>query len=267
MLQRLTGWTKRLANGCSRPRWLWESGTFADGKDLLMSLVFPPQCALCSSEVGMGIRLCTNCSRQLMSDKYCCQRCAMPLPNVLPNDECIHCRSSHWKFSRVIALGQYRGKLKEAVIYSKKMKGDNLRYALSELLARRLQQRLPDIGSQNPLLVPVPNHWSRAFSGAAPTAFHLACLLARHTGLPVRTGLVRRTRKTEKQGMLSIAERRQNMRGAFIQINARSLTGRHVLIVDDVLTSGATASEMARQIARGNPAEITAIVVARATGR
>ena len=107
-----------------------------------LSLVFPPQCALCETEVGMGQRLCTDCRQQLSSEAYCCQRCAMPLPSVVPNQDCIHCRKSRWKFSRVIALGQYRGRLKEAVLYSKKMKGDSLRYALSELLAERAERRL-----------------------------------------------------------------------------------------------------------------------------
>jgi len=166
----------------------------------------------------------------------------------------------------VIALGQYRGRLKEAVIISKKMKADSLRYALSEQLVEKIQQRLPSLCQQNPILLPVPNHWSRAFSGTAPTAFNLATLLARHTGWPVRTRIVRRIRKTGKQGMLSINERKQNMRGAFEKSGTESLSGRHVLIVDDVLTSGATANELARQVARGGPAEISVVVIARATG-
>lgn len=215
----------------------------------------------------MGQRLCTDCRQQLSSEAYCCQRCAMPLPSVVPNQDCIHCRKSRWKFSRIIALGQYRGRLKEAVLYSKKMKGDSLRYALSELLAERAERRLASDGAPVPILLPVPNHWSRAFSGVAPTAFHLAWLLSEHTGWPVKSNLARRIRKTGKQGLLSISERRQNMRGAFQKMGSPSLTGRHVLIVDDVLTSGATADELARQVARCRPADISVIVVARATGR
>jgi ComF family protein len=240
---------------------------FSNAKDLLCSLVYPPLCALCETEIAMGSRLCTDCLAQLAPDNYCCQRCAMPLPSVLPNNDCIHCRKAGWRFSRVVALGHYRGRLKEAVIVSKKMKADSLRYALAEQLALKIRRCLPCLEQQNPLFVPVPNHWTRALSGAAPTAFHLASLLARHTGWPVKTNIVRRIRKTGKQGMLSITERKQNMRGAFEKIGAESLSGRHVLIVDDVLTSGATANELARQVHRCNPADITVVVVARATGR
>ena len=257
MWHRITDWNERLQQRWSAWKALQPLAGLTDTRDALLGLVFPPQCALCDTEVGMGLRLCDSCRQGLASEVYCCQRCAMPLPSVLPNDECIHCRKSKWKFSRVIALGQYRGRLKEAVIYTKKMKGDSLRYALSELLADRVKQRIPCGGAQIPILLPVPNHWSRAFSGAAPTAFHLAWLLARHTGWPVKCNMARRIRKTGKQGLLSIRERRQNVRGAFKKMGSHSLTGRHVLIVDDVLTSGATADELARQVSRNDPAEIS----------
>ncbi len=267
MLQRFhhwrSGWLQRPA---SLARAYGQEGLKSTAS-LLTGLVFPPECALCESAVPMDCRLCGECLNQLVCVRYCCQRCAMPLPSVIPNDQCIHCRKAGWKFSRVIALGPYRGKLREAVIICKKVKRDSLRYALSEQLADRIRERLPLIGQQQPMLIPVPNHWSRAFSGVAPTAASLASMLGRQTGWPVANGIARRIRKTSKQGMLSIHERKLNMRGAFKKIGTQSLTGRHVLIVDDVLTSGATANELARQIARGGPSDISVIVVARAIGR
>lgn len=264
MLSRFTEWTKHqpwmgkaVSAGCE---------PIVDAGKLLTCLVYPPVCAFCYEAVNMDCRLCPACMHQLISTQTCCQRCSMPIPPVLPNDDCIHCRKAGWRFSRVVALGPYRGKLREAVILCKKMKSDNLRQALSEQLVYRIRQRLPIIDQQQPILLPVPNHWSRAFSKMAPTAFRLASMISRQTGWPVSTRIVRRIRRTEKQGMLSIHERRQNVRGAFQKASTQSLSGRHVLIVDDVLTSGATANEMTRQVLRGNPADISIVVVARAAG-
>jgi predicted amidophosphoribosyltransferase len=66
--------------------------------------------------------------------------------------------------------------------------------------------------------------------------------------------------------MLSLAERQENVRGAFRINRTQSLTGRHVLIVDDVLTTGSTADELAKQVRRAKPADISVVAIARATG-
>ncbi len=118
----------------------------------------------------------------------------------------------------------------------------------------------------SPWIVPIPYHWSHAFSTAAPTANSLAWAIGRHTGFAVKIGLARRTRKTAKQGMLSWTERKQNVRGAFKIRGARDLSGRHVLLVDDVLTSGATAGELAQCFMQAGAGEVSVVVVARGTG-
>ncbi|MBX3420220.1 MAG: ComF family protein [Pirellulaceae bacterium] len=191
----------------------------------------------------------------------------MPLPTVLPNQDCAACRKSDWRFSRVIALGTYQGKLRQAVIMCKKQLHESLRYAVTQHMADRVMQQIPEIVQQNPLIVPVPNYWLRSLFKTKAAAISLGELLSRHTGWPLATGMIRRIRRTQKQGMLSITERRENVRGAFLNIRHYSLTGRHVLIVDDVLTSGATVNELARQLRRSRPADISAVVIARATGR
>lgn len=190
----------------------------------------------------------------------------MPLPEVLPNNDCIHCRKIDWRFSRVIALGGYRGKLKEAVILCKKLRYEQLRYALAGEMVSQIRSKIPEVDRQVPIIVPVPNHWTRVFSRSAPTSFRLADLMARFTGWPVANGMIVKVRKTHKQGMLTVSERRKNVRGAFLNRHAERLNGRHVVIVDDVMTSGATANEVARQIRRCQPSEVTVAVIARGVG-
>ncbi|MCA9127512.1 MAG: ComF family protein [Planctomycetales bacterium] len=177
-----------------------------------------------------------------------------------------------WKFQRTIALGPYRGQLREAVILMKKSGAETLRNALGRLLGKQLRdlvnsrttaepRHVPD-----PILVPVPNHWTHGLSRAANTAGSIAAAVASETGYPVADRAIRRIRKTSKQGMLAWTERAKNVRHAFQISNAKLLIERHVILVDDVLTSGATVGELARVLHRVGISSLDVAVVARGTG-
>ncbi|GAB5406225.1 MAG: hypothetical protein Aurels2KO_44560 [Aureliella sp.] len=189
----------------------------------------------------------------------------MPLPDVLPSADCIRCRGKQWAFKKVIALGPYQDDLRDVVVAIKKPSSEPLRQAVAELLATQVIARLPDAGDP-PLIVPVPNHWSHSWGYAADTAGLLAASLSRFTGIPTARGAIRRTRKTRKQGMLPWSDRGKNVAGAFKILRAKPLKGRHIFLVDDVLTSGATAAEVAKLLLRGGAARVDVAVVARGTG-
>ncbi|MCA9134105.1 MAG: hypothetical protein KDA45_13150, partial [Planctomycetales bacterium] len=279
----------------------------------LLSLLYPPECTWCGQATAFHCRLCPACRQLFVSNYYRCQRCATPLPSVVPNQDCFRCREAKWRFSRVLTLGPYRGELRQAVILMKKPRFELLRRALGELLAEQVldsdtapaakiapgdapapqhpaasadglsqangpstgQGRLPaarqargesPAGELAPWLVPVPNHWSHGFSSAANTAESLARAIARPTGWRVATRIVGRIRKTAKQGMLSWTERKRNVRGAFAINRTQGLSGRHVMLVDDVLTSGATAAELSRLLLKAGAARVSVLVIARGTG-
>ncbi len=118
---------------------------------------------------------------------------------------------------------------------------------------------------RKPLFVPVPNHWSSRLSGS-DAARSLAEGLASTTGMEVNSGAVRRIRRTAKQGMLAWSERSQNVRNAFAITDHDALTGRHVYLVDDVLTSGATAAEISRLLLSSGASRVDVVVIARGTG-
>ena len=246
------------------------------GWDELGRLIYPPECAMCETLIGPQARFCEPCWSKLTKSNYACHRCGLPLPSVVPNDSCARCRKAKWRFDQVVALGPYRGRLREAVILSKKLRFENLRHGLAELLAERITSRMlaNQIGmresleeGQTPIVVPVPNHWSRVFARTAPTASSLAWRIGAELGWEVRGNLVRRIRKTAKQGMLSSQERRQNVRGAFKIVRAPNLNGRQVWVVDDVMTSGATVNELARVLRKSGAGPICVAVVARGSGR
>lgn len=238
----------------------------------LVNLVCPPECVWCSLPTPNRSYFCDECRHALVSDYHRCQRCATAIPSVVPNQDCFRCREAGWKFSRVITLGPYRGRRREAIILIKKPSFETLRIGLGRLLGKLVAAELVTNGlgvaseDRGALIVPVPYHWTHTFAGAAFTANSLARSISQETGLPVSTRVARRTRKTAKQGMLSWSERRQNVRGAFEIRRAQELTGRHVLLVDDVLTSGATTGELASHFLKAGAARVSVVVVARGTG-
>ena len=101
--------------------------------------------------------------------------------------------------------------------------------------------------------------------GTHPAAV-LAEYLAQTIGVPCNRGLLSSRRKTRKQGTLTPSERLRNVRGAFRVSAGYDITDAHLLLVDDIMTTGATVSESARQLKRAQAASVTVAVVARGTG-
>jgi ComF family protein len=114
------------------------------------------------------------------------------------------------------------------------------------------------------LLIPVPMHWRRRMAHGTNSAMLLAEALARPLRVPVNTRMLRRRRNTQPQFSLSTRERRENVRGAFVIRGTFPKAKPHVLLVDDIMTSGATANEAARMLRRAGARRITVIVAARA---
>ncbi len=249
--------TRVIVASSSSNTWLklaWQSAS---------AMICPSECVWCERPTSQGIYFCAACLPLFLSDYYRCQRCASPLPTVVPNETCSRCDAAKWHFTAVVTLGPYRGRLREAVIQMKKKRHELLRRAVGGLMAVELCKQFE---STLPLLLPVPNHWTRNFVRSICQASSLAQAIAAETGWPVVTRVVRRRRKTAKQGMLSWTERTKNVRGAFCIKASAKLRGRHIIVVDDVLTSGATADEIAKLLLANGAARVSVAVAARGTG-
>lgn len=255
--------------------------------DGFVDLLFPPQCVWCHVPSCIGQRLCDACRQRFVSHYYRCQKCAAPLPSVLPNADCVRCRSGKWRFDRVYTLAPYRGEMRRAVIMMKRRRFEPLRRALADLLGEKLlaefkscadaknsnalpgnqvDQCAADSTIDLPVLVPVPYHWSHGFTSAADTAELLAYGIAQRTAWPVVKDAIGRVRKTAKQGVLTWAERKVNVRQAFAMRSPKLIEKRHVMLVDDVMTSGATAAELSRLLLKSGAMRVSVVVAARATG-
>jgi ComF family protein len=160
-------------------------------------------------------------------------------------------------------LGKYEGLLRTLVLRAKRATDDALALAFGEKLAEAVEaQRYSRFDG----IVPVPLPRTRQLFRAANVAEILAESLARWLGVPRMSDVLVFQRLVRKQAMLTPAQRRRNLRGALQATKTYNLVGANLLVVDDVLTTGATADEVARALRTAGAASVSVAVVARGVG-
>jgi ComF family protein len=157
----------------------------------------------------------------------------------------------------------YDGDLREAVLSTKSAHQEPLAVALVELLWKLRSDEL--IAQRADVIVPMPMHWIRRLERGANTPEVLAERLARRLALPV-CPMLKRRRHTVPQGSLARSARLTNLRQAFRLRSDYDCRGARVLLVDDVLTTGATCSEAAKVLLREGAENVSVAVLARAEG-
>ncbi len=230
-------------------------------------LVYPATCAVCGAEAPLDRpNLCESCHASLTNDASpLCPRCAASVgPFVHLEDGCTHCRDETFHFERVVRLGAYDGVLRDAILRMKHVRGEMLAEILGELWARQLGIAFQAV--QADAVVPVPLHWRRRLTRGYNQSAALARQVATGLKIPYRSWWLRRVRNTPHQTTLTPTERRDNLRAAFQATPWAKVRSRTILLVDDVLTTGITASEAARALRVAGAARVVVAVLARATG-
>lgn len=161
-------------------------------------------------------------------------------------------------------MGSYEGPLRRALLRMKSVRDEALSLAVGQLLARRCDPALSELPAD--VVVPVPMHWLRRLARGTNSAEILAASLAAHLRLPIAGGVLRRRRNTLQQGGLARRARLENVRDAFRITAGYHLHGVRVLLVDDILTTGATCDEAAKVLRRAGAAEVFVCVAARTSG-
>lgn len=229
----------------------------------LRDLVFPPICLMCNSIIEReGEHFCSNCTAALTNDPHLtCPRCCSSIGEFADVSKgCPRCRDDRFQFESSFRLGLYDGLLREAVLRIKSSPGEMMADCLGHLWVRHAEARFRAVGAH--VVIPVPLHWWRKWRRGFNQSEALAEAIARHLNLPCHPRWLKRIRDTPHQMGLGAVERRTNMRGAFKATRNADLKGLSVLLVDDVLTTGSTASEAARALRDAGATRVVVAVIA-----
>jgi ComF family protein len=237
-------------------------GTRAAARGLL-DLLLPPRCLACGAVVAAEALLCAACwPRVAFLAPPFCACCGLPFAHEQgPGALCGGCAGRAPSFQRARAVFRYDEASRGLILAFKH--GDRLDAVPA--FARWLSAAGAELLAEAALLVPVPLHRRRLFQRRYNQAALLAQALGRSSGLPVATRLLLRRRNTPSQGHLNPAQRRRNVAGAFaVAPGAEArLAGLRVLLVDDVLTTGATLEAAARALIAAGAAQVDCLTLAR----
>jgi competence protein ComFC len=236
--------------------------------DRLFSLIFPDQCRLCAEPLQEMSRVpvCRPClakSEPLAADYFCIQ-CRAPFRNQFPLDDegrCALCRLGVRGFDAAYSFGFYEDELRQLIHLFKYARVRTLSKPLGRLLALALPR-----DSAFDAIVPMPLHWRKRWQRGFNQAALLAREISRRTHIPVHNALWR-ARNTAAQAGLTNAKRRKNVSGAFRAKKSAALGNKSILLIDDVMTTGATAAACARALKMAGAAQVTLLTLARADRR
>lgn len=233
------------------------------GGRALLDLLAPPSCPLTQSPVAApGLLSADGWSRLSFIDDPVCARCGAPFEfDHGAGAECAGCIAEPPVFDAARAAVHYDDAAHDLIVAFK----HNDRTDLAPLLSGWLLRAGAHWLKGDAVIAPAPLHWRRLFKRRYNQSALLAVRLAAMTGAPALLDALSRTRPTPAQQGLSADARRRNLQGAIVVSEARkaAIEGRRVVVIDDVLTTGATLSACARALKRAGAREVFGLVLAR----
>ncbi len=234
-------------------------------KSTLLDFLFPPLCHVCRSFIRDAdeIHICRICRDRLpLAMSPHCTVCGIPFDGAGGDHVCGSCllHPPHYDYARAALL--HEGVARDMIHAFKYQYKTHLRRPLALLLLEGVAGFV--VGQKLDVIIPVPLHRSRLRSRGFNQAVLLGQLLSTRLSLPMLAKGLLRIRQTEPQIKLSGEERKNNVKGAFAVENASSIRGRRVLLLDDVMTTGSTVNECAKELKKAGAAKVVVVTVAHA---
>lgn len=226
-------------------------------------LLWPSRCLACEAPGLEGLDLCAECAAALPWNRCACPACALPLPQGGVCGDCLRREAALARRGRAPALSSVHA----AFVYAAPLDRLLPRFkfhrdlAAGALLSQLMTEAVASLPRPD-VVIPVPLHRSRLRRRGYDQALELARPLARSLDLPLRVDLLRRVRSTAAQSELSAPARRRNLKAAFAVTTGVALPA-HVVLVDDVMTTGATLHAAAEALKRAGVQRVEAWVCAR----
>jgi ComF family protein len=224
--------------------------------------ILPPRCLACGAIVGEPDALCAGCwaSINFFAPPWCAV-CGLPFPYPVGDGAvCADCARERRSWDRARAVLRYDKNSRRLVLMLKH--GDQTH--LADAFGRWMRRAGAEVLDGADVIVPVPLHWTRLFARRYNQAGLLAHAIHAAGGPPVAPDWLVRRRRTPSQSRMGAAARARNVGGAFALRPGTSVAGKRVVVVDDVLTSGATAEECARVLRRAGAGFVGVLTLARA---
>jgi ComF family protein len=228
-----------------------------------LDLFFPPQCLNCETLVPTHGTLCLSCWQQVqfIADPMC-GRCGLPFEYTMGEHAlCGECMRAEPSFSRARSAFRYDEHSKSLILKLKYH--DQLQ--LAPIYGTWLAKAGKELVAASDVVVPVPMHYFRFISRRYNQSALLAKSLAKHAGLSYVPDGLKRIRRTPPQAGLTRAQRIDNVKGAFATHprHTSSLKGKSILLVDDVMTTGATLEQCAKALLKSGAQSVNVLTLAR----
>lgn len=211
---------------------------------MFLNAIFPPKCIFCGKYVRSNdFKVCRECAKKLEYNNKKCRVCASPADDVYGNGLCPECSKHKRPFCGAAVPFKYKGLVRSALLKFK----FGMKASYAKTFAAFIFTELSAQGIMPDMITYVPVHFLRRGSRGYDQCKLLARELSQITGLPCKR-LVRKTKHTRPLSTLSAAERRRRVKNIYEYIAKEDFSDKTVLLLDDIITTGSTISEVSRII-------------------
>ncbi|MCK6469016.1 MAG: ComF family protein [Candidatus Brocadia sinica] len=233
-----------------------------------LDLFYPRSCLHCNCNLNNSyeLYLCEHCKRKIPYISHsCCIRCGAILgPHITPRakEGCAACKGKYLPFNTITSVTYYDDAMKTLIHKFKYARQKFLASVLSDILITH--ERLKEVVPDTDVIVPVPLHWLKQMLRGFNQSELLSQGIQRHFSKSVAINNLCRIKNTASQTQLSKNQRQRNIHNAFFINHPGSFKGKKVLLVDDVLTTGVTASECSKKLKEAGAVAVHLLILATA---